>query len=74
MATCMRRVCLQVPARVLPVPMLEYGNAKCVNPGDKGAWNLLGGVSFYRYYLGTRTCWVQWPDGYWLGTAAMLGR
>lgn len=32
---------LQVPARVLPAPNLEYGGGACLNPGDAGAWNLL---------------------------------
>ncbi|GMH32738.1 hypothetical protein BSKO_00572 [Bryopsis sp. KO-2023] len=31
----------QVEARVLPTPKLEYGKSKCVDVGNRGAWNLL---------------------------------
>lgn len=34
-------LCEQVPARVLPVPRLEYGNNFHLDPGDKGDWNIM---------------------------------
>lgn len=33
--------CEQVPARVLPVPRLEYGNNLHMDPGTKGDWNIM---------------------------------
>jgi hypothetical protein len=32
---------LAVKGRVLPAPRLTYGQGKCLNPGDRGAWNLM---------------------------------
>lgn len=36
--------CVQVTARVLPSPRLEYGRSLHIDPGMGGDWNLTGKV------------------------------
>ena len=43
-----RLTSLQVPARVLPPPFLQYGQGKVLEVGGGGAWNPPRGTLYYK--------------------------
>ena len=56
---CIVPICLQVPARLLPLPALEYAGREAVSPQPGGDWKMDSRIhKLYRYGAQLRTVWA----------------
>ena len=53
---CIVPICLQVPARLLPLPTIEFAGREVVSPQPGGDWKMDSRIhKFYRYGLRSTT-------------------